>query len=104
MVIWVLPPAAVVGGTNFVMPVSLATVTAVFVPPCRRPKTSRPRARRIRRPEPAATRVRVESDQLAVKPGPVGSLPQMPPPAPPPKPGNLKPPKGDVEPPVVDRG
>jgi len=98
MVIWVLAPADVVGGTNFVIPVALATVSVVFVlPPCTRPKTSRPSASRIRAPAPAATRVRVESVQLAVKPGPVGSAPQMPPP-PPPKPGNLKPPKGDVEP------
>src|SRR5256714_2735864 len=102
MAIWVLAPADVVGGTNFVIPVALATVSVVFVlPPCTRPKTSRPSARRIRAPAPAATRVRVDSVQLAVKPGPVGSAPQMPPP-PPPRPGNLKPPKGDVEPLGVD--
>src|SRR2546427_7446411 len=96
MAIWVLAPADVVGGTNFVIPVALASATGVFaVPPCSSPKTSRPSARRIRAPAPAATRVRVDSVQLAVKPGPVGSAPQMPPP-PPPKPGNLKPPKGAV--------
>jgi hypothetical protein len=78
--------------------VAWATATAVVaVPPRTSPKTSRPSARRIRAPAPAATRVRVDSVQLAVKPGPVGSAPQMPPP-PPPKPGNLKPPKGDVAP------
>src|SRR5437879_8347895 len=102
MVSWVFAPADVVGGTNFVIPVALATATGVFaVPPCRSPKTSRPSARRIRAPAPAATRVRVDSVQLAVKPGPVGSGPQMPPP-PPPKPGSLKPPKGEVEPLAAD--
>src|SRR5229473_6954398 len=109
MVIWVLAPADVVGGTNFVIPVALATATGVFaVPPCSSPKTRRPSARRIRAPAPAATRVRVDSVQLAVKPGPVGSAPQMPPPPGPPIPGNLNPPKGgapgDEERLDVDRG
>jgi hypothetical protein len=107
MGIWVLPPADVVGGTNFVSPVSFATATAVFAwLPFVIPKTSRPRARRMRAPAPTATSVRVDSVQLAVKPGPVGSAPQMPPP-PPPRPGSLKPPKGAprvAEEPEVERG
>src|SRR2546423_2496582 len=109
MLIWVLAPADVVGGTNFVTPVSLATVTVVFtLPPCRSPKTSRPRPSRIRAPAPTATSSRVESVQLAVKPGPVGSLPQMPPPpGPRPRPGSLNPPKGEApgaEPLAAERG